>query len=346
MSYRNDAGYTVTELIIAIFISLILIAGAYATYITQNRSFVTQESVSEVNTQSKIAHDMILNDIKSLGFGVTQDMNIDPVNGYTSVINPVDNSAAADAVTIVGGFRMIGTLWPVGVGPGSACPNNVPLDSTTVRIIYSGTEGPNLTDKRFLSIDGVEFVRVTSCTLVNGTCDSGSSITFDRSLTMDIPLVDEDGDGLCDAGRPVFLIEDITYCVDANSTLRRIRRNANVAGCTGIGTSENDVIAQNVEDYQLAYAVDANDDGQVDDLNGDGILDGGDFVNGNDPAIAANPSIIRAVRVNILARADRTDLNYTAQGNPPAAIENRNHAPTNDSFRRRWWQAIAVMRNK
>ncbi|MBI5739672.1 MAG: PilW family protein [Nitrospirae bacterium] len=342
MSYRNDYGYTFAELIIAIFISLILIAGSFATYITQNRSFVTQESVSEVNTQSKIAHDLILNDIKGAGFGAPQEMNTDPVNGYTSVITPVDGNAAADAFTIVGGFRMIGTLWPVGIGPGSACPNSVQMGSTQVRIIYSGTDGPNTTDRQYLSIDGIDFVRVQACTLSGGTCDSSAGITFDKALTVDFPLVDTDGDGDCDAGRPVYLVEDATFCVDANSTLRRIRRGAVLPACTGIAASDDEVVAEFVEDFQLAYAVDADGDGQVDD-DGSGIVDGPDFVDGS---VIADPSTIRAVRVNILARSNRPDLNYDGQGDPPAVIENRNHAQTNDDFRRRWWQAIATMRNK
>ncbi len=343
MLCRNDNGYTLAELIIAITISLILIAGSYATYISQNRSFVIQESVSEVNTQSKIAQDMIVNDIKGAGFGIPQDMNIDPVNGLTTVITPADRTIAPDAVTIVGGFRTVGTLWPIGVEPGSACPLTIPLGTTQVRLIYSGTNVPNLTDKRFLSIDGVDFVRVAGCTITNGVCDSANTITLDRPLTMDFPLIDIDGDGFCDAGRPVYLVEDTSYCVDANATLRRIRRNANLNNCTGIATSDDDAIAENVEDFQLVYAVDANNDGQTDDVNGNGLLDGGDFVNG---VAVADPATIRAIRVNTLARSDRPDTNYTGQGNPPAAIENRILAQTNDSFRRRWWQTIVTMRNK
>jgi len=79
------------------------------------------------------------------------------------------------------------------------------------------------------------------------------------------------------------------------------------------------------------------------DIDGNGTIDGGDFLNG---AAVADPSTIRAVRVNILARSDRPDPNYRSLGNPPAAIENRNHNPTNDDFRRRWWQTMVTMRNR
>jgi prepilin-type N-terminal cleavage/methylation domain-containing protein len=340
---KSERGYTLTELIIAIAIGTILIAGASATYVTQNRSYVAQESVSEINTQSKIAHDLIVNDIRSAGFGIPTDMNQDPINGFTNIVTPVDNTNTPDAITLVGGYRMIGTLWPAGVGPGAPCPATIPLGSTQVRIIYTGTDAPNTTNNRFLSIDGVDFVQVQACTLGgNGSCDN-NTITIDRPLSQEFPLLDTDGDGLCDTGRPVYLVEDATFCVDNNSILRRIRRNANPNNCTGTATSENEAIAENIEDLQFAYAIDANADGRIDDQNGNGTVDAGDFLNG---AAVADPSTIRAVRVNILARADRPDPNYLGLGNPPAAIENRNHNPTNDNFRRRWWQSITAMRNQ
>jgi type IV pilus assembly protein PilW len=339
---KNDSGYTLTEVLIAIVIGFILIAGASATYISQNRSYVAQESISEVNTQSKIAHDIITNDLKSAGFGTPLDMNLDPVNTYTTVVIPVDNANAPDAVTLVGGFRIIGTLWPAGVGPGIACPANVALGTTSVRIIYSGTEGPNISDNRFMNIDGIDFIEVSNCTIgADGRCSS-TPITLDRPLTQDFPLLDTDGNGLCDTGRPVYLVEDATFCVDNNATLRRIRRNANPVNCTAIGTSDNEAIAENVEDLQFAYAIDADEDGQVDEQLIDGVFDDNDFITG----AVADPATIMAVRVNVLARSDRPDPNYRALGNPPAAIENRNHIPTNDDFKRRWWQTIVTMRNK
>ena len=348
MLYRkNDKGYTLVELLIAIVIGFVLISAATATYIAQNRSYIAQESVSEINTQSKIAHDLIANAIKGAGYGIPANMSQDPINGFTTTITPVDGGAgASDAITIVGGFRRVGELWPQGGGPGTTtCPADAPLDATIVNVVYTGNAVLNAGDRSFLSIDGIDFLVVASCPGSNNDC-TGANINLDRPLLQDFPLLDTTGNGDCDVGRPVYLIEDITFCVDANSMLRRIRRNANIAGCTGTAGSDDDVIAENIEDLQFAYAVDADNDGQIDDLNNNNMLDGLDFVDGNDAAIAADPSIIRAVRVNVLARADRPDVNYAGLGNPPANIENRVHAATNDAFRRRWWQTLITMRNQ
>jgi type IV pilus assembly protein PilW len=348
----HNKGYTLVEIMIAMTIGLILVLAASASYIVQNRSSVAQESVSEINTQSKIAIDLISNDIKSAGFGVSVDLNEEPVNNFTSIITPVDNTTQPDAITIVGGFRLIGTLWPAGPGP-VLCPASVTAGTTDVRITYSGTDGPNLTDKAYLSIDGIETVQVLNCTLdADGICDSANNITLDRPLSQDFPLQNSTVGGTCNvaaaggncvAGRPVYLVEDVTFCIDNFNTLRRIRRNADPAACTAPAASDNDAIAENIEDLQLAYAIDADGDRMADDQNASGSFDAGDFLDG---AAVADPGTIKALRINVLAMSDRVDKSFTGLGNPPAVIENRNHNSTNDDFRRRWWQTVATIRNQ
>jgi prepilin-type N-terminal cleavage/methylation domain-containing protein len=326
-------GFSLTEVMIAMVIGLILLGAVTTTYIAQNRSFSVQDSVTEVNTQSKIAHDMIANDIKGAGFGTPADMNMDPVNGRTDIITPVDSSTSFDAVTIVGGFRMIGTAWPSGVSAGGTCPDYIDLASPTFDISLNGTATPNTSDMSYLTIDGIQFFNATAV-------GSGGSITVDPPFPQNFPLVDTNGDNLCDQGRPVYLVEDITYCVAGDLSLHRIWRNADASTCTPSLNSDDEIIAENIEDLQLAYAVDADNDGQLDDLNGDGEAD---YFDG---AAVADPSTIKAVRINVLARSDIPDANYFEQGNPPAQIENRTLSATNDNFRRRWWRTIVKVRNQ
>ncbi len=353
LNYSDNKGYTLVEVMIAVTIGLVLIAATSATYIVQSRSSIMQESVSETNTQSKIANDLMSAEIRSAGFGISVDLNEEPVNGYTTVITPVDNDSEPDAITVVGGFRLIGTLWPAGSGSSKiTCPAVVEAGSTKVRIVYNGTDGPNDSDKKYLSIDGIETVQVADCTLgADGICES-DDIELDRELTQDFPLLDSDGSSSCSAGggsdcvtgRPVYLIEDTTFCVDSNMTLRRIRRNADPDNCTAPDTSDNHAIAENIEDLQIAYAVDVNNDGLMDDRNVDGDFDSDDFYIDADDI--ADFSTIMAFRINFLARSDRPDTSYEGLGNPPSTIENRTLASTDDDYRRRWWRTVVTLRNK
>jgi hypothetical protein len=101
-----------------------------------------------------------------------------------------------------------------------------------------------------------------------------------------------------------------------------------------------EVLAQYVEDFQVAYGVDTDDDGIVDTFK---------FAPDNLPLNLSLDSILK-VRLNLLVRTGREDPNFQGQGNPTSnpigAIENNNnHPPTNDGFRRRWWQMEVNLRN-
>jgi type IV pilus assembly protein PilW len=308
LHHRNDKGFTVIELLVAIVVGIMVIGSAYVTYIAQNRSFATQERVSEVNAQSKIAFDMVANDLKESGFGAPSDMNMDPINGYTSIITPVDNAAGPDAITIVGGFRLYGNLQ------GGVLFDSDQLQVSSPQVAVHNNDG--------LSIDGIQFAKIFD--------DTTSPLTMDRKSGV-----------AADDGRPVYLVEDVTYCVDANRTLWRRRRGANPVACSG--SIDPDVIAENVEDLQFAYAVDADGDGQIDDQNGNGVFDAGDFLN---YSVAMDPATIRAVRMNILAATATEDPDFQGLGAPPAIIENHPIAPVSDGFRRKWWQTVVSVRRK
>ena len=343
-TYNNsEDGYTLAELLIVMVISTILISAAGATYVTQNRSYIAQESVSEVNTQSKIARDLIVKDVKHTGFGTPWDMNVDPINARTTIIDPFDRTVGPDAVTIVGGFRQIGTLWPQAMNPGDACPANpvVPIRTTAVKINYIGNVRPNLADASYLSIDGIQFVRVNACTLTDGFCDDDGLITLDRPLAADFPILDLDDDGNCETGRAIYLVEDLSFCLNGTN-LMRIGRNGDAIACTGFPTSQIDVLAENVESFQLAYGVDLNNDGMIDDWDTSGQIDAGDFI----PAgLVADFNTIAAVRLNIVATSDRPDPDFAGLGSPPPLVENQAFPAVNDSLRRRWWQSIIAIRN-
>src|SRR3990172_9371228 len=284
-----QCGFTLVELMIALFIGMIIIGATYAAYISQQRSFISQDQVAEMNSTSKIALDMISNDIRETGFGVPSDLTIIQrpagclgINGYLQSISITDRTNGTDEITILGGFRLVGNI-AAGVNTGS----------TTLTL--SRISNLNTTDRSYISIAGLGFAIITGI--------SGNTLTLHNSTPADRPYP---------SGVPVYLMENITYQV-VNRQLQKIRR----LGSSGCSTnSDIDVIAENIDDFQVT-TVDTNDDGTAD-----------------------------RIRINILARTSRPDLNFQGQGNPPDQIENRNHAPTTDSFRRRWWQMEVDLRNQ
>lgn len=326
---RNNHGYTLVELMVATVVGMILIAGATTTFIAQNRSYKSTESVSELNSQSRTSLNILVEDIKNSGSGVPSNLNANPINSQSSVITFTDGgNAAPDSITLVGGFRVIGNI--------AADPNN-PLQTVNGNNVWIANAESSIDtdDRRNINIDGTFFARIIACTNTSGECtnpDNNAGVLLNRPFIVDnLPV-----------GRPVYLIEDVSYCLSGRN-LRRIRRNANLVICAGADT---ELIAQNIADLQFAYALD-DGNGDVDISRGDpAILDNADFINdGAELAtLRLNPDSIRAVRVSVLGIANRQDRGVTSR-NAPALIENRVHAPTNDGFKRRLWQTVVVIQN-
>ncbi|MGQ9570332.1 MAG: prepilin-type N-terminal cleavage/methylation domain-containing protein [Thermodesulfovibrionales bacterium] len=282
-------GFTLIELMIAIFIGMIIIGTTYAIYISQQRSFTLQDQVAEMNYTSKIALDIISNDIRETGFGVPDDLktikrkdSCQGINGYLQNVNVTNRYNSTDEITILGGFRLVGSTV-----------SDVNAGSTTFKL--TSAERLNTTDRSYISFAGLSFAIVKEV--------KGNTITLLNSTPVNKTY---------SAGTPVYLIENITYQV-INMKLQRVRR-LNIGNCDT--NPDVDVIAENIDDFQIAE-IDTDNDG-----------------------------ITERIRINILARTPMPDPNFQGKGNPPPQIEDRRHNQTNDSFRRRWWQMEVDLRNQ
>lgn len=212
----SHRGFTLVELLIAIVITALAIAAVYSTFIVQQRSFSSQDQVAETQVSSKIAFDMIVNDIRNAGFGYPADEN-PTINNATGAItiNNAGGPGSSDTITLIGGFRQIAT---------SSAPAVV--GQNQISISYLGSISFNLSNRRFLSIDGIDFAQITNCTIPQGSSDcSPGTLTLDRGINIAFPT-----------GRAVYLVEDITYQIDDADNLQR----------------NGDIIANNIEDLQFA----------------------------------------------------------------------------------------------
>jgi|GEM_PF-1846816 type IV pilus assembly protein PilW len=311
----SDKGFTITELMVATVVGMIILGVTYSTYISQQRAFTAQDQTAELNSTSKIALNIIANAVREAGFGVPDDGTF-TINTFSAKITATDSSSGPDQLTIVGAFRPAGTLCSNGAG-------NAIVSNNTQIILAPPAGSPqldniNTTDRRNISIGGLSFGIVTA--------GGGAvmTLTLQDRIGSAYPLyTDLNSDGNCDDGEgvPVYVIEDYTFRVVGTDLQRVMRLNG--------GSPATNVIAENIEDLQFAYGVDTNNDDVVDLYRNAPIF--GDRV--------------KTVRINILARSGREDMNFFGQGNPPAAIENHNLAASNDNLRRRWWQLEVDVRN-
>lgn len=298
MSYSSK-GFTLTELMIAIVITALATAAVYSTFIIQQRSFTSQDQVAETQVSSKIAFDMIVNDIRNAGFGYPADKP--NINGFTDSITDNDSgsNSGPDTVTLVGGFRQIATLSADAV-----------VGQNQISISYSGSNFFNLTTRNFISIDGLDFAQITNCIIPTGSTDCASSnpLTLDRGINRPFPT-----------GRPVYLVENVTYQINAGNLQR-------------VTSSDTDTIANNIDDLQFAYGIDTDDDGAV---------------NSYVDNFQSTEKVI-TVRVSLLARTANQDQTLAPSTKPyfstGITLEN-NNTPDTDRFRRRIWSMDVALRN-
>ena len=70
--FKKAKGITLIELLIALVISSILIAGIYRTFIQQQKSYATQEQVADMQQNVRVAINRMMREIRMAGFGNVQ----------------------------------------------------------------------------------------------------------------------------------------------------------------------------------------------------------------------------------------------------------------------------------
>jgi hypothetical protein len=117
------------------------------------------------------------------------------------------------------------------------------------------------------------------------------------------------------------------------ATINGIAIPAVVYQQTGNRLSRNGLlVSRHVEDLQVEFGVDANDDGQI---------SGAEFpIHG---LFGQDPTLVRLVRLSVLTRTATEDQVLT--GNGRQAVANRSAAAAADDFRRRLVTVSATLRN-
>jgi len=72
-SYRH--GYSLVELLVAMAITLVVMAGVYKVYVTQQDTYLIQEQVAEMQQNARIAKYVLMKDIRMAGYNPTRKVN-------------------------------------------------------------------------------------------------------------------------------------------------------------------------------------------------------------------------------------------------------------------------------
>ncbi len=359
----SEKGFTLMEVMIAAAMSTAVIAAGFGALTVSQKTTQASSQIGNTQATARNALDMLAADIKLAGFGMQGMLGGAiggcQVNGTAAAIVPADNDplgadSGPDSVSLVvpmtNSITAAGALWQVAAaGPGLIGGANVSIASIPLPANAVASMGD--------AIPGGAAALVGMAVSLNGTAGSRIVGTTPTQLNLNpvIPGPTQFGNGA-----QVYLVQCITYeVIPPPDALNLCQGNAPClvrgVGVVGAPNTAPRCIAMGhacipfmdgVEDLQLAYACDGCDprvnsgipDAQVDDLNLSNSFDQADFITdrnwfGNAAPYGTNmqPSTIRMVQINIVARETRVEQGMgesnqvMIHGGPIPTISDHNH---------------------
>ena len=316
----RNSGFTIIELLIASAILAIVMVFTMETFTVNNRTYVKIDSVVDTQQNIRAVASILERDLRHAGMmvpegaavcGIDNDDAPDLlyISDYTAT-NPDNAIGFFDGARIQGVVSDVtGTTWltldTLVIEPGTPDPS------------YD-TDGNGVNDSDFndagggvIIVDLMDLDRGSVCGIVKAV-----DLATDK-IEVEIKTGKLDG---TPANYALTAVPALEYRIDS----ARLYRN-------------NLRLADGIEDLQIVYFLDMNEDNNVDvgELRGDSVTD---YF-----ATTSDASFLRAVRLNIVARTRSEDDRFT-QGFFQAT-ENRDDVPGHDGFRRRVHTTIVRMRN-
>jgi len=321
----RNGGFSLIELLVTTAIMGVVTVYLLDTVTTQHKSYTVIDQVVEVQQSGRLITELIERDVRHAGFMVPEGAAVCGIDN----INTADVLYLSDADAIVSGTQTrpdLGAIiqgGPANISVGTQLidVDSVVLEKGATANPFYDSDGNGVPDADFNTNAGVIIVdagnpeRGSACGVVDSvTSATRLRITLDSTPLGPIPV----------PSNPVILIAVPAhhYRVDINGQLFR----------------DNIIVSDGVEDLQVAFFFDDNQDNVIDpgEYRGDGL--GPDYVNN-----AVNASDIRELRTNVILRTRLSDT--SSREGQFQVTENRLFVAGNDGFRRRVYTATTMLRN-
>lgn len=317
MRARNE-GYSLMELLVATVVMAIVLMFVTEIFTEQHQTYTMIDEVSEASQNGRALEQLIERDLRNAGYMVPhgaavcgRDSNTDPDTLFvsaTDAILPVDELPLELRNEELGApVNGVTTGWSRSAGSQSITLAQLYADTAAGGSDFFENAGVIITDRNDPNGD-VGCGKITDIT--------GNTVTFE--LVSDFGPVGSDAD--------VVAVPAHLYELSGTSLLR-----------------DGSLVARGVEDLQVAYYYDLDDDQQLD---GDEFLSDGGAANYSPGAALIDGVTLREVRFSLVV-ATRVDPNTDYHSGRRQATENRTDASTAgaDGRRRRIHSATVRMRN-
>jgi prepilin-type N-terminal cleavage/methylation domain-containing protein len=234
---NRSKGVTLIELMVALVASSILIAALYRTFISQQKTYIVQEQVVDMQQSARVAINRMMREIRMAGFGnISMILPVSftvrgKTRSFADIANP--DTPVSGALTIVSAIGETATLekklgdWVAGI---RLLPNQIQVSRLT------DSQGDTLFDdanRRYLSIGGFESHEI----IPNGVDRLNKIITLSRDVSS---VHQTDGTTL------IYPIRATSYEVVSDQGMFILKRDGNLGG-------GRQPLAENIENLQCEY---------------------------------------------------------------------------------------------
>jgi prepilin-type N-terminal cleavage/methylation domain-containing protein len=321
---RPMQGFSLVELMIALGILGVVVAAVMQTFVAQNHAYTVVDQTTEAQQNMRAVASLLEHDVRATGFLVPEgaaacatDQNNGPDTLWVTdadSINPASQTRAQLGATVQGGFTAANT------GLQTLTVDNVILDGTA----YYDTNGDGVPDADFRVNGGVIVVdadnpqKGTACGIVQTVSPGANQIRVDFKNKMAAP-------GATDR---IVVVPAHVYAIDVVTN-----------PATPSLTRDGVLLANDVEDLQVAFFYDVDGNGQI----GAAAAENPGSAGTQYLSSAWDNRTLREIRINVVTRTSQTDP--TNGEGLFQATENRAVAAANDSYRRRVHTTVVRLRN-
>jgi len=332
---HSAAGFSLIELMISVAVLGIVTAQLLVVFSNQKKVFTSNERALDTQEQARLTLDLISFDTRMAGFMVPRWAAVSSVDGG-------DDDADRLCVSDASYFDFSGAPSPLDT-------KTRPFDGATVTDLQ--TDRVSVIS---LDIDGTapntDFLAPSAAGAGNGggIIIASPTETFCARITQIVGntiYFEDHGDSLVNHGDATAYIGGVT------PQLRAVPAQIYEVDPVALELRRNGLLlASSIEDLEIEYWLDNS--GAPNGVQDDDDEFPVNTLNNPDPpggAIPADNSMVRRVRVTVLARSEREEEQRTASGRMLGAgrpaLANRLADPTPDRFRRRSFNASILPRN-
>lgn len=276
VSRSANAGFSLVELMVAMALSLLLLAGVLAIFASSRTTYETTDRLSRIQENGRFALETIVRDLRAAGFtGCSQRAP------FTSLLRHSDQ-VLWDFEFPIQGFEGDGTSWSPALDTGVATEANAIGDAIAIRMPVDGIPPVRLTD--FMSstsapvetadvgaelINANDIVQISDCrnrVVFQVTGNTAGAIAHeDAAAVVDGTTVIRPGNTSADLG--VAFTED-GEVVRLRSVVYYLREGSTPGAGTSLwrrvsGSTAAEELVEGVERLQFQYGEDTNGDATI-----------------------------------------------------------------------------------